>query len=191
MPSRAWPPPAALDAVLRACVRILFDECQRDPRLWLSEGDLQGILYAILVQELPSHGIPPTAVHAGYACRLGHEARERLGRKRALLAADLALVIPSTIRLLPKRRWEADLAAALEVKRGCERLGELRADLEKLAAIRQAQSGAQAYMILMGHRSRPEDLAAVARVAEGLGIPLLCDNYWGASEIPAAQPELV
>ena len=191
LPERAWPPPAALDAVLRACVRILFEECRGDPRLWLSEGDLQGMLYAILAHELPAHGVPPTAVHAGYACRLGREVRERLGRRRALLAADLAVVIPSTIRLLPKRRWEAELAAVIEVKRGCERLGEMRADLEKLAAIRQAQPSAQAYMVMMGYRSRPEDVAAASRLAESLAISLLCDTYWGTDTPPSAQPELV
>jgi hypothetical protein len=193
--NRAWPRPAALDALLRECVRILFAQCHGDYRTWLSVSDLRSELYTVLQRELPSYGIPACAVHSEYSFRLARERMEAIGRRGRAVAVDLAIVVPSTIRLVQGRHWEAELAAAMEIKRSCERYDEVKIALDKLAALRDAQAPVQVYLILMGYRNKQEHLAAAVRAAAQMNIPLLYDNYWGPDDAamghPVDQPELV
>lgn len=185
-----WPHPPVVDALIRECSRILFAQCRADFRAWLSESDLQSMLYAILRRELPAHGLPARAVHVGFRCRLSPEQASRLERKGNTLPVDLILAVPHTIRILRGRRWEAGVAVVAQVKRGYERQREIRDDLAKLAVLRQAWPDAQAYMIIMGYRSKQEDIGAVQRATQAAGIPLLNDNYW-ESQKSISQRELV
>lgn len=174
-----WPAPRAIEGLLLECAEQLFMQCRADYRRWLSESDLQSLLYAILRRELPAHGIASCAVHTGYPVKLPDDVIKRLKKRGKLLPVDMVLVVPGTIHLLRGRRWEAQLKAVIEVKRGCERFREVKADLDKLAAIRERYPDVVPSMVLMGFRNSQEDLSAVIHAAEGLDIPLLCDNYWG------------
>lgn len=186
----AWPEPRSIDALLRECVRLLFALCRADYRAWLSESDLQGMLYAILRREMPAHGLPASAVHLNYPCKLSAEHQVRLNRRTSTVPVDLILVAPHTITLLAGRRWEAPLAAAVELKRGYERFREIRDDLAKLAAIRTAWPNALTYMVIMGYHSRQEEIAAIQRTAHTAQITLLADNYWQLDG-DIQQPHLV
>lgn len=175
----AWPESSAIDALLRQATRQLFAICRADYRGWLSEGDLHAMLYTLLRQELPSHGLPACAVHLGYPCRLptlGDAAKPRSRRTRPV---DLVMVVPQTIHLGRGRRWEGALAVAAEVKRGYERQREIKDDLAKLAAIRNTWPDILSYLIIMGYRNSQEDISAVERAAQAAGVTLLGDNYWG------------
>lgn len=185
-----WPAVRAIDALLRECARLLFVECRDDLWSWLSEGDLQGMFYAIVRRELPAHGLPASTVHAAYPFRITAEQATKLGLKGRTLSADLVLAVPHTLRLVRGRRWTADFVAAIEIKRGYERYREIRADLAKLAAIRSVWSNMLTYMIVMGHQSAHEDVAAVEREAKANGVTLLADNYW-VQDARIDQPELV
>jgi hypothetical protein len=185
-----WPASRAIDALLRECARLLFAECRDDLWSWLSESDLQGMLYAILRRELPAHGLPASALHAAYPFRITAEQARKLGLKGRTLGADLVLVVPHTLKLLRGRRWTGDFVAAVEVKRGVERFREIRADLAKLAALRNVWSNVLPYMIVMAHQSAHEDVAAVEREAKANGVTLLADNYW-VQDARIDQPELV
>jgi hypothetical protein len=193
--NRAWPRPAALDALLREAVRILFAQCHSDYRSWLSVSDLRSGLYAVLQRELPSYGIPACAVHSEYSLKLPRERMEAIGRRGRVVAVDLAIVVPSTIRLVQGRHWQAELAAAMEIKRSCERYDEIKIALDKLAALRDAAAPLQVYLVLMGYRNKQEHIAATVRAAAQMNIPLLYDNYWGPDDAatirPVDQPELV
>jgi hypothetical protein len=186
----AWPAPQAVDALLREAARLLFALCRADHRAWFSEADLQCLYYTILRRELPAHGLPACAVHADYACKLPTEQSLKLGKQGPWQVVDLILVIPHTIHRVRGRRWAGELAAALEIKRGHERLREIKDDLAKLALLREAWPNVLVYMIIMGYHSKPEDVAAVERAARAFNVPLLSDNTWGVAE-KAAQPELV
>lgn len=187
---RTWPAPRAIDALLRECGRLLFAECRDDLWAWLSESDLQGMFYAILRRELPAHGLPAGALHATYPFRITAEQAHKLGLKGRTLTTDLVLVVPHTLRLLRGRRWTGDFVAAIEVKRGFERYREIRADLAKLAAVRGVWSDVLTYLIVMGHQSAHEDVAAVEREAKAHGVTLLADNCW-VQDARIGQPELV
>jgi hypothetical protein len=177
-----WPAPRAIERLLLDCAEQLFTQCRADFRRWLSESDLQSLLYTIVRRELPAHGIASCAVHTGYPIKLPEEVIKRLKKRGKLLPVDLVLVVPGTIHLLRGRRWEAQLAAVIEVKRGCERYREVRADLDKLAAIREHYPDVLPSMVLMGFRNSQEDLAAISHTAADLDIPLLYDNYWSRDE---------
>jgi len=185
-----WPASRAIDALLRECTRLLFAECRDDLWSWLSESDLQGMLYAILRRELPAHGLAASALHAAYPFRITAEQTHKLGLKGRTLNADLALVVPHTLKLLRGRRWSGEFVAAVEVKRGFERFREIRADLCKLAALRSVWSDIATYMVVMGYQSAHEDVAAVEREAKANGVTLLADNYW-VQDAHIDQPELV
>lgn len=187
---RTWPAPRAVDALLRECTRLLFVECRDDLWAWLSESDLQGMFYAILRRELPAHGLPACAIHAAYPFRITADQAHKLGLKGRTLSADLVIVVPHTVRLLRGRRWSGDFVAAIEIKRGYERYREIRADLIKLAALRGVWGEMLTYMIVMGHQSAHEDVAAVEREARANGVTLLADNYW-VQDARIDQPELV
>lgn len=196
LPDRPWPQPEAIDALLRQCCQLLFGHCRADHRSWLSESDLRSLLYATLQRELPSYGIPSCALHSNYPIKQTPERMEELGRRGRVLHVDLALVVPSTIRSLRGRHWEADLAAVIVVKRGCTRLREIRAALDKLASLRITHAKSQSLMVIMGYRSKQEKLASAKRAAERAEIPLLLDNYWGPGDETGErsrtdQPELV
>ena len=185
-----WPSATGLDALIRECARLVFEQCQKDYRPWLSESDLQSLFYMTLYRELPTYGVSQSSVHTNYPCRLPDEYRRRLGIHSRQLFVDLALVIPQSIRILRGRHWEADLAAAIEVKRGYERFREVQSDLKKLAMIREAWPDVQVYMLIMGYHGQQEDIAAVAKIAQDLNVSLLQDNYW-ASKGKVDQPGLV
>ena len=186
----AWPEARAIDALFRECARLLFTSCRADYRAWLSEPDLQSMLFAILRRELPAHGLPACAVHAGYPCRLPAERISESGGRSRTIRMDVIVVVPRTIHRLRGRRWEGELSVAAKVKRGYERLREISRDLAKLAAIRAAFPKAQTYMIVMGYHGRHEHIAAADRAAKALDVTLLHDNYWGQVE-RIDQPELV
>lgn len=187
---RTWPAHRAIDALLRECTRLLFAECRGDLWSWLSESDLQGMLYAILRRELPAHGLSAGALHAAYPFRITEEQAHKLGLRGRTLNTDLVLVVPHTLRLLRGRRWTGDFVAAVEIKRGYERYREIRADLAKLAAVRSVWSDVLTYMIVMGHQSAHEDVSAVEREAKANGVTLLGDNYW-VHDARISQPEMV
>ena len=174
-----WPDAETIDGLIREAARMLFALCRADSRAWLSEGDLQAMYYGLLRRELSARGLPGCAVHAGYTVRITEERLRELGKRGRMLRVDAVLVTPDTIHQGRGRRWEGELAAAIEIKRGFERWREIRADLAKLHAIRQAWPTVQPYMLLMGYHSRPEQVAAVERAAQALEIPLLQDNFWG------------
>ena len=185
-----WPAARAVDALLRECARVLFLECRDDLWSWLSESDLQGMLYAILRRELPAHGLPASALHTAYPFRITTEQARKMGLKGRTLNTDLVLAVPHSMRMLRGRRWTGDFVAAIEVKRGYERFREIRADLAKLAAVRTVWSSVMTYMVVMGHQSTHESVAAVEREAKTHGVVLLSDNYW-IQDTRIDQPELV
>ena len=185
-----WPAPRAIDALLRECSRLLFSECRDDVWSWLSEDDLQGMLYGILRRELPAHGLPASALHAVYPFRITAEQAHKLGLRRRTLSVDMVLAVPHSLRLPRGRRWTGDIVAAVEVERGFERHREIRANLAKLAAVQAVWQNVLAYMVVMGHQSAPEDVAAVEREARARGVTLLADNYW-VQDMRIDQPELV
>jgi hypothetical protein len=174
-----WPEPAAVDGLIREAARLLFALCRADSRAWLSEGDLQAMYYGLLRRELAAHGLPACAVHAGYPVKITEERLRDLGKRGRMLRVDAVLMAPQTIHPVRGRRWEGQLAAAIEIKRGFERWRGIRAALGQQAAIREAQPAVQPYMLLMGYHSRAEHMAAVERAAQALAIPLLQDNIWG------------
>ena len=176
-----WLQAPAVDALIKECARILFEQCRVDYRRWLSEGDLKSIYYAILRRELPARGVPSCAVHAGYPYKLSTEWHQKLGNRRRQVRVDLALIVPESIRIVRGRHWEGQIAAAIEVKRGFERYNETKGDLAKLAAIRGSRPDVQVYMLIMGYKNGPEQIAALERSAARMQIPLLCANYWGTS----------
>lgn len=184
------PQPRVIDALIRKSARTLFAQCRADYREWLSQSDLLSLFYAILRRELPAYYLPPSAVHVKYPCKLSPAQAAKLGRRGSTLPVDLILAVPHTIRILRGRHWEAKIAAAAQMKRGYERQREIRDDLAKLVVLREAWPDAHFYMIVMGYRSKQEDVGAVERAARAAGIPLLHDNYWG-SEKSISQPELV
>gem|GEM_PF-1885940 len=195
-----WPQAEALDALIREAARLLFALCRADQRAWLSESDLQGMLYAILQRELPSHGLPTSAIHASYPFQLPHKPTAQVGQKRAAperrparerrtLPVDLVLVVPQTIHTVRGRRWAGEMVAAIELKRGYKRHREIKDDLQKLAVIRETWPQIQPYLLVMGYHSRQEDMAAVNRMALQAGVTLLGDNYW-AQPGQVAQLEL-
>ncbi|MHB0857904.1 MAG: hypothetical protein ACYC5M_10075 [Anaerolineae bacterium] len=179
--------PQAVEALLRNAAAQLFSRCRSDRHLWLSEPDLQCLLYAILQQELAARGISGAALHADYACRVPPS--DTAPRRGRTLPVDLILVLPETIHPLRSRRWSAQALAVVEVKRGFERHREIREDLAKLVTVRKAWLDVLACLVVMGYRNRLEDIAAVERSAEAGGVLLLGDNDWGV-EIDARQPEL-
>lgn len=185
-----WPGARAIDALFRECARLLFASCRADYRAWLSEPDLQSMLFAILRRELPAHGLPACSVHTGYPCRLPAERAAESRRRGRIIRMDVILVIPRTIQRLRGRRWEGEFSVVAKVKRGYERLREISRDLAKLAAVREAFPRAQTYMIVMGYHSRHEHIAAAERAARALEVTLLHDNYWEQGE-RIDQPELV
>ncbi|HHX43354.1 MAG TPA: hypothetical protein GX714_05115 [Chloroflexi bacterium] len=185
-----WPAQRAVDALIRECSRLLFAECREDLWAWLSESDLQGMLYAILRRELPAHGLAASAVHMAYPFRITREQAQRLGLRGRTLTTDLVLVVPQSLRLLRGRRWTGRFVAAVEVKRGYERYREIRADLAKLAAVRNVWEDVLTYMVVMGHQSAHEAVSAVEREAAAHGVTLLADNYW-VQDARINQPELV
>ena len=178
-PEESWISPGALEALVHQCAQKLFAVCREDPRTWLSEADLQAIFYAILWQDFPAHGLPVWALHVGYPCRLPSAEMERLGRRGRAVPVNLGIVFPQSVRLLSRRRWQARLRAALEIKRGYERYREIKDDLAKLAAIQRTWPEVQVWMIIMGYRSPHEDASAIRHLAQSMGVPLLGDNYWG------------
>jgi hypothetical protein len=189
-----WPQAEALDALIREAARLLFALCRADQRAWLSEGDLQGMLYAIFQRELPAHGLPASAVHASYPFQLTQKPTVQLGQKRPprerrTRPVDLVLVVPQTIHTVRGRRWAGEMVAAIELKRGYKRHREIREDLQKLAAIHESWPQIQPYMLIMGYRNSQEDIAAVNRMALQAGVTLLGDNYW-AQPGQVAQLEL-
>ena len=180
-----WPAQRAVDALIRECSRLLFAECREDLWAWLSESDLQGMLYAILRRELPAHGLAASAVTWP---TLPHHAEQaqRLGRGRTL-TTDLVPVVPQSL-FLRGRRWTGRLVAAVEVAQ-YDAIARF-ADLAKLAAVRNVWEDVLTYMVVMGHQSAHEAVSAVEREAAAHGVTLLADNYW-VQDARINQPELV
>ncbi len=181
--------PAAADALLRRGVKHLLALCHKDYRPWLSERDLHGMLYTILCNELSTEARPAHALHLGYPCRLPVQHENELHRRTRMVPVDLILVEPDSIHLKRGRRWGAQLVAAVEVKRGYERLREIQCDLAKLEAIRSAWPEVLVYLVVMGYRNQERHIAAVQRFAEAAGVTFLGDNYWG-DDLSVRQPDL-
>jgi len=176
--------------LVERCAHILFALCRADYRGWMSESDLQCMFHNIARKELAARGLHASAVHADYVFRISLADRQTQESVERAIPVDVALVVPESIRILRGRHWEADVAAIIEVKRGHERHREIEHDLQNLATIVEEQPHVQAHMLIMGYRSKLEDMAIAERMAQALDIPLLHDNYWG-TPIRPSQPALV
>jgi hypothetical protein len=183
-----WSDAVVLDEFVRTACGRLFALCQEEYRNWLSEGDLQCLLHAELRDELQARGLPPTAVHANYALTMPLKQRQDLDRQTPSVTMDLVIVAPHSIGFSRGRRWVGEIVAAVEVKRGYERAREVRDDLAKLVALREAHPSIRTYLVIMGYRNLPEQIAPIERAAARTEVTLLSDNYWG--HIHADQLEI-
>lgn len=185
-----WLDAEELDDLVSRCARILFALCRADHRGWMSESDLQCLFHHIARKELAAQGLHASAVHADYVFRLQSSGDQGADPIERAIPVDIALVVPESIHILRGRHWEARVASIIEVKRGHERHREIEHDLAKLATIAEARPHLRPHMLVMGYRSKLEDMAIVERMAHAHDILLLHDNYWGMTTRPS-QLELV
>jgi len=90
---RSWPTIEGLRALFEACVAELIQLCRRDRSTWLTHADLAAMLYTILAQELPAHGLAPRSLHAGLelAAKPPNDARPRHRRPSPQMTRDRAI----------------------------------------------------------------------------------------------------
>ena len=168
---RSWPGPEGLRPLFEACVMELLELCRRDPTKWLTQADLTAMLYTILAQELPAHGLAPRALHAGL--ELPAKPREGARSRHRRIHVDLALLHPDTLTVRAGDGWQGSLQLFASVRKGYREVSGLRNLLEDLAAVSRAQPQAPAYLVVTGSGDQREARDSVAQLALERGIPLL------------------
>jgi len=168
---RSWPTIEGLRALFEACVAELIQLCRRDRSTWLTHADLAAMLYTILAQELPAHGLAPRSLHAGLelAAKPPNDARPRHRRVRV----DLALLHPDTLTVREGDGWQGSVQLYARVQRGYQDLSGLRNVLEDLVAVSRAQPQAAAYLVIVGYGRKRDARDSATRLALQMGIPLL------------------
>jgi len=169
--TRAWPGSEGLQALFEACVQELLQICRRDPCAWLSDADLASILYTILAQQLPAHGLSPRCLHAGIEIP-AKPRPEAKGRPRRI-RVDLALLHPDMLRVDESGAWEGSVELFAATRRGCRDVEGLGALLEGLAAAARANPQAACYLVAVGYGESRKDRDEIARLALQTGVPLL------------------
>lgn len=186
--TRSWPEPAALDAFFRYCVRRFMDRCLAEPRAWLTQADLSGLLSEILREELPRHGMPAYAAHLDYVPaeqqRLETARLPRVGNP-----LDIVLVVPGTIQR-DLGKYDAALALGAVVRLGFTPFTSIKDDLTRLAAMQDKSHGVLFYLVVMGHQDNQPDIELATQEAAKLNIALLGENYTGLQE-PVRQGRLL
>lgn len=186
--TRSWPSLEGLQAIFEACVQELVALCRRDPTAWLSHADLTAMLYTILVQEFPAHGLAPRALHAGLELTGKTSTGGRTRQRR--IRVDLALLHPDTLGIDETGAWQGSIELFAGVRRGFHDIKGLRSLLEELVAIGQAHPHAAAYLVVIGYGERRGARDDVDRLALQMGMPLLGDLIASPDDRPG-QPTLL
>ena len=179
--TRSWPEPAAVAALFRYCVKRFIDLCLANPRIWLTSDDLRSLLAQILREELPSHGLPASAVHLGYP--VATILKQDTSKFRHNQPLDLVLVIPDTIHWDAHNKAEAVLTLAAAVRMGFDAQGGGREAISHLTLLKEKLPSIQCYLVVMGFQDSQENIEALKQAAAEADIVLLGDNYTGLAEL--------
>jgi hypothetical protein len=168
---RSWPSPAGLRLFFEACVAELFELCRRDPTTWHTQADLAAMLYTILAQDLPAHGLAPRALHAGL--ELAAKPLDAARSRHPKVNVDLVLLHPDTLTVRTDDSWQGSLQLLAAVRRSYRDVPGLRRVLEDLLAVSLAHPQAPAHLVVMGLGHERDARDHVAQLALERGIPLL------------------
>jgi len=181
-----WPERRVIDVLIRESIERLFDICQQDPRAWLSDTDLQCLLFSVLRQYLPQHGISASSVHSQVQIVLPPAPQVKGTKQPRTLRADVALLVPHS--LSPGNAdATTEPAAVIQISRTFK----VETNIELLTRLVQSQGTPLVYLVVIAYKELESDATRIRLLSQKHKVPVLVLNYWGKSEQVSRQPELL
>ena len=181
-----WPERRVVDVLIRESIERLFEICRQDPRAWLSQTDLQCLLFSVLRQDLPQHGIAASAVHSQIQVALPPFPQAKGAKHPRSFRADVALLVPHSLNP-SNAEANAETAAVIQVSRTFK----VETDLESLTRLVQSQGAPLVYLVIVAYKELESDATRVRQLSQKHKIPAMVLNYWGKGQEVSRQPELL